>query len=45
MTSSPNLGLASSDPLALANQTLQAWTDFYSAVIDVDLDAKTRVKR
>ena len=45
MTTSPNLGLASSDPLALANQTLQAWTDFYSAVVDVDLDAKTRVKR
>ena len=33
------------DPLALADQTLQAWTDFHTSIAGVDLDAKTRVKR
>lgn len=40
-----NMGLASSDPISLADQTLQAWSDFHTAIGDVDLDAKTRVKR
>lgn len=45
MNTSMNMGLASSDPVTLADQTLQAWSDFHVAVSDVDLDAKTRVKR
>lgn len=45
MNTSMNMGLASSDPVTLADQTLQAWSDFHSAVSDVDLDTKTRVKR
>ncbi len=45
MSSPPNLGLASRDPLALAQQTLDAWSDFRAAIENVDLDARTRVKR
>ena len=45
MNPSGERGLASSDPLALADQTLQAWTDFHTSIAGVDLDAKTRVKR
>lgn len=39
------LGLAGQDPLALAQQTLDAWSDFRESLETVDFDSKTRVKR